>query len=148
VTAGHKVKGDFRMKERLKEKLIGNEENIRKELIEMNQLDIALYDYAQSLMSFRLKHYIPVIEKIKKKVIDNQKLAVGKHIYSQEMSTTTISTRNLQVQIGNNESNQKIEELNLQCPVTAGDISTRKTQMQSTFKPLLGVFQPPGHKGP
>lgn len=55
VTVGHKVTGDKKMKERLAPTLAPDEEDMRKILTQLNQFDIELYQYAQSLVALRLK---------------------------------------------------------------------------------------------
>ena len=131
MTAGHKVQGNFRMKETLKDKLAPNEDELKQQLIKMNQYDIALYDYAQSLMSFRLKHIIPLVEKVKKQVVQQHSI----HVQSGQSPNSVVG-------------GQTGDEENLTCPVTPKDISNRKMDMVKKYKPFIGVFQPPGHKGP
>jgi hypothetical protein len=54
IATKHMLKGDKKAKERLKDRLAANEEEVRQQLIKMNALDIALFEYAQSLVSKRL----------------------------------------------------------------------------------------------
>lgn len=115
------------MKEKMKPKLLPNEEEIKKELEKMNSLDLELYDYAQSLMSFRLKHIIPIVEKVRKIIVQQQVVRVKA---GEDLAATAEDTNALQ------------------CPVSQSDIMTRKKVMTTTYKNSLGVHQPPGHKGP
>eukprot|EP01031_Cornospumella_fuschlensis_P027526 gene27526-33248_t len=62
VSLGHKVGGDRKMREKLKDKLAANETDLREQLRRLNTLDIQLFEYAQSLVALRLKEVLRMVQ--------------------------------------------------------------------------------------
>jgi len=55
VAAKHMVRGDKKARERLQAQLAPDEEQIKKEIASFNKYDVALWEYAQSLLARRLR---------------------------------------------------------------------------------------------
>jgi hypothetical protein len=114
---------------------------LKKKLAERNKFDMELYEYAQSLISLRLKFLIPIYQAAKahamKKFQNN-----GDH-----SASSPAHLRSLQA-IASESSNHNFNIENFECSVTSQDVQHRKTLLSSKYKKIMGVLQPPGHKGP
>lgn len=111
------VKGDKKAKERLKDSLAPDEDSIIEELISINELDLKLWEYVQSLSAFRLRQ-------IEELVIESKRqLGLSEH-------------RNVL------RVDQSSQEALHQCSLLHSGLTTQQK------KQSIGVFQPPGHKGP
>lgn len=102
---------------------------------ERNQLDLELYEYAQSLISLRLKFLIPLYTAAKSHAMEKFHSNLGQSVpVSQLRSLTT--------------SDHQFDLSSFQCSVTPKDVQHRKTLLAGKYKKVMGVMQPPGHKGP
>jgi len=123
IAAGHKVRGDFKAKERLTPKLAADEEAVKKLLVEVNKYDLLLYEYAQELMAYRLKLIPPAVLGVKKQ------LGLDSHM-------------NVVVLDPKTQHSDHMRSIKNQCDAGNYPISgALKSQW-------VGIFQPPGHKGP
>ena len=140
-------KGDKETKKRWESKLSPDEADIRKELEVLNKLDIELVEYAKELLAKRLK-FIPAMV-----------LEVTNATFQKSFSQD--HTGNIQDSCGNfhrkPEANLDKQihtyflHLKLANRFAACDQSIRSNEYKKSFmdpKYRLGVFQPPGHKGP
>lgn len=86
-------------------------------LKEINQYDLQLFAYAQSLMAYRLKFLSPTVESVK------AQLGLDSHL------NTVVSG-----EVYNKHKDQ---------------CAALDSQLSPEFKKKhIGIFQPPGHKGP
>lgn len=90
---------------------------MRKILTEMNALDLELYEYAQTLMAYRLKFIPPTVLKVK------AQLGLDSHL-------NTVVSKEI------------FEQKKDQCAALDSSLSP------AFKKKYVGIFQPPGHKGP
>lgn len=92
------------------------QEEIRNVLTELNKYDIELFEYAQSLMAYRLKFIAPAVLSVK------AGLGMDSHL------NTVVSQ-------------EVFNKHHAQC--AALDV-----KLSPELKKHVGIFQPPGHKGP
>jgi len=118
VSLGHKIRGDNNARTKLTPDLAADEAQIKEELIKMNYYDLQLWDYAQSLMAYRLKLIVPMVQQVKKD------LGLSAH-------QNVLSSKDL-VKMSN-----KHDECN-----------NLDFKLNADQKKNVGVIRPAGHKGP
>lgn len=94
-----------------------SQEEIRVMLTEINQFDIQLFEYAQTLMAYRLKFIPPTVLSIK------TQLHMDSHL------NTVVSE-------------EVFNQHSAHCNALDATIS------RADRRKYVGIFQPPGHKGP
>lgn len=128
VSLGSKVVGDRKVRTALSTTLSPDEENIRQLLKDINQYDIALYDYAQSLTSLRLRSVLSMVSEM-----PELKSVVAPLVRGNRRKA-------LPSTIASSKSGDSISS------AVCAERATMNTI--SRYRNMLGVFQPPGHKGP
>ncbi len=116
---------------------VDRQEDIKKQLAERNQLDLELYEYAQSLISLRLKYLIPIYNAAKAHAMEKFHKEGGPALgHLRSLTTST------------HKSSHQFSPNTFECSVSIKDVRHRKSVLSSKYKGIMGVFQPPGHKGP
>lgn len=137
VAAGHKVKGDYNIKTRLTPTLAPDEDTLRDGILrEINKWDLMLWDYAQQLMAYRLKLIIPTINSA-------VKAELGLDSHRDSISLTTLHQHNHQ----SASHTAGLGKYIAQCKADKEELD-KMMGKKGILHSKLGIFQPPGHKGP
>lgn len=110
-----------------------SQDAIKEKLRELNQWDIKLYDFAMSLVAWRLKHIVPIIRKLRGHV----------HVHGVHGNSNTQPDTESVVASWKDRDQQLAAERHM-CDGFQEDIKAFQHKFQGEF----GIFRPEGHKGP
>jgi hypothetical protein len=135
LVTGSKLKGNSKMRDQLRSSLSPDEDEVRMKLRKLNEWDLKLYDFALSLASWRLKHVVPIVRKLRGHVHVH-----GVHGNSRRRLQSAPNSQSL---LWTQHDAVLRAEMHM-CDGFSDDIK----EFQRKYRSEFGIFRPENHKGP